>query len=198
MKVFGLTGSIAMGKTTAAVMLKRLGLPIHDADACVHQLYACGGRAVRPIAECFPDAVVDNRVDRGRLSQILLRDHGALARLEGIVHPLVRDDRDRFLARHRRNRTPMVVLDVPLLFESGGDVSCDAVIVVSAPGFLQRRRALFRPGMTLEKLASLLSRQIPDPEKRRRGTVIVPTGLGYSWTFRKLRCYIAQERRGKS
>jgi dephospho-CoA kinase len=143
MKVLGLTGSIGMGKSTAASMLRRLGVPVHDSDAAVHRLMARGGAAVPAIANAFPDVVHDGVVDRSALGGIVFADRAALARLEAIVHPLVSREAERFLARHRRRRTPLVVLDVPLLLEANGHRRCDLVAVVSAPPAVQRQ--LFSP-----------------------------------------------------
>lgn len=190
MRILGLTGSIAMGKSATARMLGRLGLPIHDADACVHRLFATGGRAVAPISDIFPDVVENGAVNRVRLGSRVFGKPNALKQLEAIVHPLVRDERDRFLALHRRRRAKLVVLDVPLLYETGGQGICDDVMVVSAPAFLQRRRALARPGMTPEKLASILARQMPDHEKRKRADVVIATGLGFADTYRRIVRYI--------
>jgi dephospho-CoA kinase len=190
MRILGLTGSIAMGKSATARMLGRLGLPIHDADACVHQLFATGGRAVAPISDAFPDVVENGAVNRVWLGSRVFGKPNALKQLEAIVHPLVRDERDRFLALHRRRRAKLVVLDVPLLYETGGQGICDEVMVVSAPAFLQRRRALARPDMTPEKLASILARQMPDHEKRKRADVVIATGLGFADTYRRIVRYI--------
>jgi dephospho-CoA kinase len=195
MRILGLTGSIAMGKSTAARMLRRLGLPIHDADACVHRLFAKGGRAVAPISNAFPGVVENGAVDRNKLGPMVFGDTDKLKKLESIVHPLVRDERDRFLARHRRRRARLVVLDVPLLFETRGQGLCDEVIVVTAPAFLQHRRALSRPDMTPEKLASILGRQMPDHRKRKLADVIIATGLGFADTHRRLARYVGRLRK---
>lgn len=187
MRILGLTGSIGMGKSTAAKMLKRLGLPLYDADAMVHRLFARGGGAVEAVAAAFPEAVVEGAVDRRILGALVFEDPPALRRLEAIVHPLVRAEARAFLARQRRARRPMVVLDVPLLYETGGDRLCDAVIVVSAPRFLQEQRVLRRPGMTRERLEAILAQQMPDREKRRRADFIVRTGRSKGYTFQQLR-----------
>lgn len=186
MIVLGLTGSIAMGKTTAHRMLLQLGVPVHDADATVHRLFARGGAAVAPIGAAFPGVVVDGAVDRARLSQAVLGNEAAFRRLEGIVHPLVRAAEVEFLKRRRLARVPLVALDVPLLFETGGEARCHAVAVLSAPLFLQRQRVLRRPGMTEAKFQAILARQMPDAEKRRRADWVVPTGLGKALTRRAL------------
>lgn len=186
MLVMGLTGSIGMGKSTAAGMLRRLGLPVHDADAAVHRLMARGGAAVAPIAAAFPGVVRDGAVDRKALGARVFGDAAALGRLEAIVHPLVRRETDRFLARGRRRGEPLAVLDVPLLLEGDGHRRCDLVLVVTAPAAVQRRRVLSRPGMTQQRLAAILAKQMPDAEKRRLADVVVPTGLGRAETMRRL------------
>jgi dephospho-CoA kinase len=185
--VLGLTGSIGMGKSTAAAMLRRLGVPVHDADAAVHRLMAKGGAAVPAIATAFPDVVVDGAVDRQALGQRVFDDPAALRRLEAILHPRVRRQARDFIKRHRRRGTPLVVLDIPLLFETGGERLCDAVAVVSAPRFVQEARVLRRPGMTRRRLAGIRARQVPDPVKRRRADFVVETGLGKRPTLRRLR-----------
>lgn len=186
MMILGLTGSIAMGKTTARQMLEALRVPVHDADATVHRLFAAGGAAVAPIAAAFPEAVVDGAVDRARLSRAVLGNEAAFRHLEAIVHPLVRAAEADFLKRQRLARRPLVVLDVPLLFETGGEARCDAVMVMSAPPFLQRQRVLKRPGMTEAKFRAILARQMPDAQKRRRADWVIPTGLGKALTRRTL------------
>jgi dephospho-CoA kinase len=178
MKILGLTGSIGMGKTTAAAELRRLGIPVHDADRAVHRLQASGGAAVAPIAGAFPTAVKDGAVDRPALGRIVFADAAALRRLEDIIHPLVRSAEKAFLACQRARGVPLVVLDIPLLFETGGEKRCDAVVVVTAPKFLQDSRVLKRPGMTRERLKDVLMRQMPDGEKRKRADYVVQTGLG--------------------
>lgn len=187
MKILALTGSIGMGKSTAAKLLRRLGVPVHDSDRAVHELLGPGGAAVAPIAEAFPGTVQDGRVDRRKLGDQVFGDQAALRRLEAIVHPLVRRETASFLARHRRARRRLVALDVPLLFETGGDRRCDAVLVVTAPHWLQRQRVLRRPGMTERKFAAILEKQVPDREKRRRAQYVVNTGLGLRYTMRQIR-----------
>jgi dephospho-CoA kinase len=186
MIVVGLTGSIGMGKSNAARSLRFLGVPVYDADAEVHRLYAKGGAAVAPIARVFPFAVRDGAVDRAKLSELLRADPGAVARLEKIVHPLVRRIQERFLRAAAMRREPVAVLDIPLLFETGGEKRCDAVIVVSAPAYLQRQRVLRRPGMSGAKLDLLLGRQTPDGEKRRRADFVINTNRGYRETLLEL------------
>lgn len=177
MIVLGLTGSIGMGKSTATSTFRRLRIPVFDADAAVHRLQQPGGRALRPIGDAFPGTVVDGKLDREALRRAVLGNPAALRRLERIVHPLVRDEERRFLARARRAGEQLVVLDVPLLFETGGEARADRIVVVSAPEAVQRARVLRRPGMTEERLAAIRSRQMPDAEKRRRAHHVVPTGL---------------------
>ncbi|CAH0145719.1 dephospho-CoA kinase [Roseomonas sp. CECT 9278] len=177
MIVIGLTGGIGMGKSTATATLRRLRIPVFDADAAVHRLQARGGRAVAPIAAAFPGCVRDCRVDREALRRAVLGNPAALKRLEAIVWPLVRDAERRFLARARRNGQGIVVLDVPLLFENGGQRRVDQVIVVSAPAAVQRARVLRRAGMTAERFAAIHARQMPDAEKRRRADHVVRTGI---------------------
>ncbi|WP_142849175.1 dephospho-CoA kinase [Telmatospirillum sp. J64-1] len=187
MIILGLTGSIGMGKSTAARQLRSLGLPVHDADATVHRLLGKGGAAVPAIDTAFPGVVREGAVDRQELGRRVFGDPPALRRLEKILHPMVREAERRFLARCARRGVPMVVLDVPLLFETGGEKRCDAVIVVTAPRFLQTQRVMRRPGMTLEKLDSIRAKQMPDGEKRRRADFVVNTGLGYAQSLRQLR-----------
>ena len=177
MFVLGLTGSIAMGKSTAAKIFRSLGVPVFDADADVHGLLAPGGAAVEAVGAAFPDCRSDGAIDRGRLARLAFGDAAALARLEAILHPLVRDAERRFLARAAAARRPLVVLDIPLLFETGSERRVDAVAVVSAPAFLQRQRVLRRAGMTAERLAAIGARQLPDAEKRRRADFVIATGL---------------------
>jgi dephospho-CoA kinase len=187
MKTIGLTGSIAMGKSTAAGLFRRLGVPVHDADASIHALLAKGGAGVAPVAAAFPGVERDGTIDRAKLGQAVFADPSALARLEAILHPLAARAREAFLARHRRNRTKRVVLDVPLLFETGGERRCDTVVVVSASATLQRLRALARPGMTEAKLAAILARQMPDRLKRRRADIVAISALGLLPTLRALK-----------
>lgn len=187
MKILGLTGSIGMGKSTAAAMLRRLGWPVHDADAAVHRLMDKGGKAVPAIAAAFPCAVVAGTVDRPVLGKLVFGDPTALRRLETIVHPLVAADKMAFLRRHARRRCRLVVLDVPLLLETGGDKGCDAVAVVSCPAFLQGQRVLGRPGMTVSRLAAIRAQQMPDSHKRCLADFVIPTGTGRAPALRRLR-----------
>ena len=173
MIVLGLTGSIGMGKSTVAGFFADAGVPVHDADAAVHRLYE--GAAVAAIEAAFPGVTVDGKVDRQRLAARVLDDPAALGRLEAIVHPLVRRDEEQFLATAAAGGADVVVLNIPLLLETGGDRRSDAVAVVSAPPAVQRARVLARPGMTEAKLASILAKQMPDAEKRARADFIVDT-----------------------
>jgi dephospho-CoA kinase len=174
-----------MGKSTAAAMLRRQGAWVHDADATVHELLGHGGAAVAAISRAFPGMVKKGAVDRAALGKRVFGDKPALRRLEAIVHPLVRERTDRFIAAAARARRPLVILDIPLLFETGGR-RCDATIVVTAPPFLQAQRVLRRPGMSPEKLSAILARQMPDREKRHRADAVVTSGLGKAPTFRQL------------
>jgi dephospho-CoA kinase len=178
MFILGLTGSIAMGKSTASHAFRSLGVPVFDADAAVHRLLAPGGGAVAAVGAAFPDCLGPNGgLDRKALGQRAFDDPAALARLEAILHPMVQAAQRRFLARCAGAGRPLVVLDVPLLFETGGERRVDAVAVVSAPAFLQRQRALRRAGMTGARLAAIGARQLPDAVKRRRADFVIATGL---------------------
>ncbi|MES1976275.1 MAG: dephospho-CoA kinase [Pseudomonadota bacterium] len=174
MITLGLTGSIGMGKSTVAGMFEALGVPVFDSDAAVHRLQGAGGRLVATIEAMFPDTTGPLGVDRTQLGEAVLADPRALARLEALVHPAVAEERAAFLADHAD--AAMVVFDVPLLFETGGESHVDKVVVVSAPGEVQRARVLARPGMTPVKFESILARQMPDAEKRARADFVIPTG----------------------
>lgn len=190
MIVLGLTGSIGMGKSTAAKMFREAGVPVHDSDEAVHRLYS--GTAVPLVEAAFPGVTHDGTVDRIKLGQRVLGDAAALKTLEGIIHPLVRADADAFLARHREAGAPLAVLDIPLLFETAGRGRVDKVVVVSAPGEQQRKRVLARPGMTEEKFESILAKQVPDAEKRRLADYVVDTGSGFDVTRAAIRAVIAE------
>lgn len=176
MIVLGLTGSIGMGKSTTADLFRAAGVPVHDADATVHALYA--GEAVAPIEAAFPGTTVDGRVDRAVLGARVLGDDAAVKRLEAIVHPLVRAAELRFLGDEKAKGRAVVVLDIPLLFETRGETRVDAVVTVTAPAEVQRDRVLARPGMTPEKFDLIRARQLPDAEKRRRSHFLVDTARG--------------------
>ena len=194
MLIVGLTGSLAMGKSETARMFVELGCPVFDADVEVHRLYAAGGAAVDPLAEAFPESLRDGAIDRARLSAMLLADPALLPRLEAIVHPLVRRAESHFVDHARQAGEPFVVLDIPLLFETGRDSAMDRIIVVSTSPEIQRRRALARPGMTEEKLAQLLSRQTPDTDKRARADFIVETGRGLDDAFDQVQAIVSRLR----
>jgi dephospho-CoA kinase len=173
--VIGLTGSIGMGKSETAKLFAAEGIPVHDADAAIARLYGKGGAAVGVIAREFPEAVREGAVDRARLSALVVNNEAALKKLESLVHPLVAADRDAFL---KNTHAPIVLLDVPLLFETGADAEADAVVVVSAPEAVQRARVLARPGMTAEKFESLKARQFSDARKRQQAHYVVMTDKG--------------------
>ncbi|CAN7222129.1 dephospho-CoA kinase [Mesorhizobium sp. LjNodule214] len=177
MIVLGLTGSIGMGKSTTAKMFAEAGVPVHDSDETVHRLYA--GKAAPLVEAAFPGTTDAGVVDRTKLAGRVLGDAAALKMLEAIVHPLVRADADAFLARHRAAGAPLAVLDIPLLFETGGRNRVDKVVVVTAPPEIQRARVLARPGMNEEKLAAILAKQVPDAEKRKQADFIIDTGEGF-------------------
>ncbi len=178
MILLGLTGSIGMGKSTTTAMFAEHGAVVWNADDAVHALYAPGGAAVGPVGEAFPGVVIDGAVDRARLAEALGRDETAFRRLETIVHPLVAAGRVADLEAARAAGARLAVLDIPLLFETGGDRAVDAVVVVTADADTQRQRVLARPGMTGERLEAILARQMPDAEKRRRADFIVDTSAG--------------------
>jgi dephospho-CoA kinase len=175
--VIGLTGSIGMGKSTTARFFAEAGVPIHDADSAVHRLYA--GQAAPIIEAEFPGVSNAGGIDRDKLAKRVLDDPGALRRLEGIIHPLVRREEVRFVDEAERSGVPVAVLDIPLLFETGADRRVDAVVVVTAPAEMQRARAFRRAGMTEEKFEALVAKQMPDAEKRRRADFVVDTSKGF-------------------
>lgn len=195
--VIGLTGSIGMGKSAAVAMLRRMRIPVHDADAAVHDLIGPGGGAVEEIAVAFRGVVRNGVVDRKRLGDRIFRDPAARARLEAILHPRVREAAHAFLTQQVRRRRDLAVLDIPLLFETGGERLCDAVIVVSAPRVVQVQRVLARPGMTRERFAGILSAQLSDREKRRRADFVVETGLSKGETLRQLTAIVRLLRAGR-
>ena len=177
MFILGLTGSLGMGKSVTARFFAEQGVPVHDADAVVHRLYE--GEAAAAIEAAFPGTTAGGKVDRDKLTARVLRDGAALKRLEAIVHPLVQEAERRLLAEAEARGEKVAVLDIPLLFETGGEKRVDAVVVVSAPPEVQRSRVLERPGMTVEKLEAILAKQMPDDEKRRRADFIVDTSRGF-------------------
>jgi dephospho-CoA kinase len=188
----GLTGSIGMGKSTTAKMFAQEGVPVFDADAEVHRLYAIGGGAVEPVGAAFPGVVRGGAIDRETLSAQVVGRPDALARLEAIVHPLVAEARERFLAGAERTGHPVVVLDIPLLFEAGREDEVDAIAVVSAPRHVQRARVLERPGMTAERFEALHARQVPDAEKRARADFVIDTGRGLEPAREQVRLILAE------
>ncbi len=198
MIVLGLTGSIGMGKSTAAAMLRRLGVPLFDADAVVHRLLGRGGAAVSEVEAAFPGVREEaGGIDRQRLGPRVFGDPEALRRLEAILHPMVRAAERRFVARARARREPLIVLDIPLLYETRGTGRCDFVLVVSAPARLQRERVMRRRGMSAQRFAEILRAQLPDSEKRRRADFVVLTALSKAATFRRLRAIVDELRYGK-
>lgn len=180
MKIIGLTGSIGMGKSATARLFREAGIPVFDSDACVHALYDAGGAAVGPVEAAFPGSLAeDGSIDRARLSRQLNDDPDGFARLEAIVHPLVAEARQHFLDAARKDSADIVILDVPLLFETGGHEHVDAVIAVHAPHHVRRERVLQRPGMTEDKLAAIIARQTPDSVKLEKADYIVETSGGF-------------------
>jgi dephospho-CoA kinase len=176
MIVLGLTGSIGMGKSTTAKLFAEAGVPVYDADATVHALYE--GEAAPSIEAAFPGTTVDGKVDRTRLSARVVQDPAAIKQLEGIVHPMLGASRQKFLREAEQSGAPVAVVDVPLLYETGGEKRVDAVVVVTTTPEIQRQRILARDNMTREKLDAILARQLPDPEKRKRADFVVDTSHG--------------------
>lgn len=185
MKLLGLTGSIGMGKTTTARMFRHAGVAVHDADKIVRRLYS--REAVIPIGKIFPTVIQKGYVDRQMLANILLKDQSALAKVERIIHPMVEQDRARFMDTCRHTGAKLVVIDIPLLFETRFDSAVDAILTVTAPYSVQRKRVLARPGMTEEKLSVMLSRQRPDAAKRTSSHYVIDTSLGFDWVKAEVR-----------
>lgn len=181
--MIGLTGSIGMGKSTAAEQLTALGVEVLNSDAVVHALLARGGAAVEAVRNHFPETVKDGAVDRKSLGDIVFNNREKLKALEGILHPLVAAEEHRFIERKRKEGAACAVLEIPLLYETGAEKRCDKIVVVTAPYFVQRRRVLKRPNMTPEKFSYILSQQMPDSEKRRRADFVVHTGLGKAYSL---------------
>jgi dephospho-CoA kinase len=194
-KVIGLTGSIGMGKSTTAAMFREAGVPVYDADAAVHQAYDVGGVAVGPVGEAFPGVVRDGRVDREALRQAVLGKPEAMQRLNGIVHPLIGLQRGSFFEDAQKAGADFVILDVPLIFETGGEKNMDAVIVCSAPAEMQRERVLAREGMSPERLDAILAQQLPDAEKRARADYVVDTSRGLEAAREQVAAIIADLRK---
>ena len=190
MFILGLTGSVGMGKSATAKMFADEGVPVHDADAAVHALYQ--GEAVKPIEAAFPGTTADGKVDRLKLGERVIGHPDEIRRLERIVHPLVARVRDAFLAKAERDGAKVAVLDIPLLYETGGEERCDAVVVASAPAEVQRDRVLTRPGMTDAKLAAILAKQMPDADKRARADFVVDTSQGFDAARAQVRDILAR------
>src|SRR5512135_3029856 len=190
MFILGLTGSLGMGKSATAKMFAEQGVPVHDADAAVHQLYE--SEATPLIEAAFPGTTAGGRVNRDKLAQRVLGDTDAIKKLEAIVHPLVRNAEERFLTEAERKGATVAVLDIPLLFETGGDKRCDAVVVVSAPPDVQRARAFERPGMTEQKFAAVLAKQMPDADKRAMADFVVDTSKGFDAARAQVRDILAR------
>ncbi|TPI62491.1 dephospho-CoA kinase [Mesorhizobium sp. B3-1-7] len=190
MIVLGLTGSIGMGKSATAKMFAEAGVPVHDSDETVHRLYS--GKAASLVEAAFPGTTQAGVVDRVKLAGKVLADPAALKKLEAIVHPLVRADADAFLAKHRAAGAPLAVLDIPLLFETGGRNRVEKVVVVTASPEIQRERVLARPGMSEEKFSSILAKQVPDAEKRRQADFIIDTGHGFDAARKAVEAIVAE------
>jgi len=186
MIILGLTGSIGMGKTTAANAFRSLGVKVYDADYIVHSLMRPGGVAVNKVLKTFPNLAMDGGVDRQALGKIVFADKKKLQKLESILHPLVKERKNAFLATNARKNERLVVLDIPLLLETGGEIQCDGVVVVSAPATVQKRRVLQRPGMTIERFQRILDCQIENNHKCRRADFVVQTGLGRLHSLRAI------------
>jgi len=176
MIILGLTGSIGMGKSTTATMFREEGIPVYDADAAVHLLYE--GKAVDIIEQAFPGTTDGKRVDRSALAEQVVGNSEKMKKLESLIHPLVAAERENFLKARRKNREPLVVLDIPLLFETGAEKLCDMILVVTAPAEIQKQRVMSRPGMSEEKFTKIRDRQMPDAEKRDKADFIIDTSLG--------------------
>lgn len=198
MLILGLTGSIGMGKSTTSKMFQDEGVPVYDADAAVHALYATGGAAVGPVEAAFPGVVVNGAIDRAKLSAEVVGNSEALTKLEAIVHPLVGAHRIGFFEQAKAEGHEIVVLDIPLLFETGGEKRVDKVVVVSAPAEVQRARVLARPEMTPEKFEAILARQTPDAEKRARADFIIDTGQGLDHARQQVRDLLTLLRTARS
>jgi dephospho-CoA kinase len=191
MIVLGLTGSIGMGKSATADLFREEGVPVYDADAAVHALYAKGGAAVAPVEAAFPGVMVDGAIDRMALRTHVLDDAEAMRKLEAIVHPLAGDAQKQFRDKAREDGARFVVLDIPLLYEAGGYAYCDYVAVVTAPAEVQRERVLSRPGMTEETFESILARQMPDAEKRAKADFIISTAHGFEFAADCVRAIVS-------
>lgn len=195
MVILGLTGSIGMGKSTTAAMLRRLGVAVHDADAAVHRLMGPGGKAVDAVEDAFPGVrSASGAIDRKALGQRVFQKPSELRRLENILHPRVQAETRRFLQFEARRRSELVILDIPLLFETGAEDRCDGVLVVTTPPFVQRARVLRRPGMTEARFRAILDQQVSDAEKRRRADFVLKNGLSKGWALQRLKGIVAEAR----
>lgn len=192
MILLGLTGSIAMGKSTTAAMFRAEGVPVYDADTAVHEAYGIGGLAVASVGALVPQAVVGGGIDRSVLRGAIAAEPALLPKIEAVVHPIVANMREDFIKAATADGAPLVVLDIPLLFETGGDGRVDRIVVVTAPLEMQRSRALARPGMTAERLDAILARQLPDAEKRARADYVIDTGKGMDAAQGQVREIIAE------
>jgi dephospho-CoA kinase len=190
MIILGLTGSIGMGKSATAALFREEGAPVYDADAAVHALYARGGAAVAPLEEAFPGVAEDGAINRSRLRDRVLNDPGAMKRLEAIVHPLAGEAQLDFRRKAHADGAPFALLDIPLLFETGGHAHCDYTLVVTAPPHVQRERVLARPGMTPEAFDAILARQMPDAEKRAKADFILSTAHGFDFARDQVRAIV--------
>ena len=192
MRIIGLTGSIGMGKSTVAAMLRRMRIPVYCADEAVHALLGPNGAAVGAVAKLYPAAYHSETksIDRASLGVAVFHDAALMKQLEAILHPLVRAQEKKFLQRCRTMRKRLVVLDIPLLFETSAEKRMHRVMVVSAPSFIQRSRVLSRTGMTTQKFHAIIAKQMPDAQKRKRADVVIPTGLSRAVTFARLKQYI--------
>lgn len=184
--IVGLTGSIAMGKTTVANMFRNLGVPVFDSDEQVHKLYEKGAQGTELISRSFPTVILNGSVDRKKLSKLALEDKSVLAQIESLIHPLVHEKQNQFIKEHTSKNIPIVILDIPLLYEKRREKEVDQVVVVSAPFELQQERALARPGMTRDKFAAILAKQLVDHEKRARADFIIDTGQSLEKTFEQV------------
>lgn len=195
MIILGLTGSIGMGKSATAAMFRDQGIPVYDADAAVHEIYEPNGSAVEPLRAVFPDVIVDERVDRVRLRNHVLNDAEAMKKLEAIVHPLVAETQIRFRRQALEAKADIIVLDIPLLFETGGHARVDHTVIVTTTPEEQRRRVLARPGMTEEAFEAILAKQLPDAEKRKRADFIINTRIDLAYAREQVHALIAALRR---
>ncbi len=190
MLVIGLTGGIGMGKSTAADILRSFGLPVYEADKTVHRLLRKNGKAVKPVARLFPAAFKRDAIDRKEVGKLVFGQPQLLKKLEAILHPLVRRAEKEFLAKARKQKKPAIILEIPLLFETGGEKRCDATLCVTAPPAVQKKRVMQRPGMTAQKLKAILGRQMPDMEKQKRADFVIQTGGTYADTKKQLRAVL--------